>query len=1505
MRMRSWLVSIHQRLRFSQILRRGHQHQKRSIAQSVLIERLEPRQLLTAAAVGLVESKVNTYSAGIQSVPSVAMDAAGDSVVAWASDGQDGSSYGIYAQRYDSTGKATGNEFQVNTFTQDNQYAPVVAMDAAGNFVVAWSSAGQDGSGSGIYAKRYNASGVVQGSEFLVNTYTTNSQTYPSIAMNPTGSFIIGWTSDGQDGDGAGVFAQRFNASAVPQGNEFQVNSTTISTQYDPSVAIDAAGEFVVTWSSLSDGSSYGIYGQRYSAAGSRVGGEFKVNNYTPNRQEKSSVAMDAVGHFVVAWVSAGQDGSGTGIYGQWFDTDGAPAGGEFRANTNTTGDQTNPSVSMDAGGNYVITWDSNGANDSFGIDGQRYKSNLAMDGGEFRVNAYTTGLHFLPSVAMDSTGDFVVAWMSDRDAGTFGIYSQRFVTSGPLVTGVFEELSPNLIQNGDRLRTIPSTLSVIFSDDLNVVNGGANSVTNPSNWSLARYGADVSDEIASITFGSKMIYGKNRYVAVLTFFLPLREGLYQLIARQAISDLGGRILDGESDGFVGGNFRRNFAVAKTVVLGAETRVNTYTANSQSAPKVAMNASGNYVVTWESTNQDGDGRGIFAQRYNAAGIAQGAEFQVNSYTNYDQFEPSVAIDPAGDFVIAWTSYNPDSDGAFGSQGNPLGIYAKKYSAAGAAQTGEIHVNHYILGVQDHPAVAMDATGNFVVAWESAGQDGSGYGIYAERFDSAGNTNGGLNQTLVNSYTQKSQSKPSIAMDPSGDYVIVWQDDNDQNGLGFQGGIYAQRYNSSGTAQAQNLRVNTNFGNGISQYNTSVAMDETGDFVIAWNNVYLLPQKGLTQHFFVRQFSSQGIALGSDFSFDSDSVVIDKKPSVAVNQNGDFIVAWEFDPESASASNVYARRFTSAGSKIDLEIQTNTFTTGVQRSSSVGIDANGNFVVVWSSQNQDGSGDGIYSQRYVTKVAPYLYEIESKPLNAVGSASTPLTSSVLAYDFDSDNWTGATIQISSNFRSGQDVLGFVNTATISGAWNAVTGTLTLTGTDTVSNYRNALRSVTYHNSSGSPNTTLTRTIDIQASDGLLLSNLVSRDLTVMTSISPPMLSGVGGTGTYFENDAPLALASGLTISDPNVVNLASATVSFTNWQIEDRLEFNNIYALQHTLSEDPATHTATFTINGLDTVDHYQTLLRSVVYWDVSDAPNLVTRVASFTVNDGTSNSNAVMRSTAVVAVNDPPLLTAIESSSLVYKANDPAFPPQPLSATLLVNEPDSNNLTSATVQISAGYQNDANGKDILSFTNQLGISGSFNAAAGILALSGTSAVGNYRTALRSVTFSSSGAVVSNATRALTITGIDDFLTPATSLAITRSVTVLTSNIPPGLAGIPTAPLAYARGTAAIAMAPGLFVLDIDSINLASATIQITSNYQNGQDVLAFTSGFGVVSSFDAVTGKLTLTGTTSLANYQTLLRSVTYKTNTSSANILARTISFTINDGIDSSNPVFRTVTLT
>ena len=167
------------------------------------------------------------------------MDADGDFVITWQSNLQDGSSYGVFAQRYNAAGVAQGGEFQVNTYTTSLQTTPSIAMDSDGDFVIAWESV-QDGYGFGIYAQRYNDTGVAQGTEFQVNTYTTNQQLFPSIAMDNDGDFVIAWTNYApQDGSQYGVYAQRYNAAGVIQGTEFQVNTYTTGAEISLSLGID------------------------------------------------------------------------------------------------------------------------------------------------------------------------------------------------------------------------------------------------------------------------------------------------------------------------------------------------------------------------------------------------------------------------------------------------------------------------------------------------------------------------------------------------------------------------------------------------------------------------------------------------------------------------------------------------------------------------------------------------------------------------------------------------------------------------------------------------------------------------------------------------------------------------------------------------------------------------------------------------------------------------------------------------------------------------------------------------------------------------------------------------------------------------------------------------------------------------------------------------------------------------------------------------------------------
>jgi hypothetical protein len=144
------------------------------------------------------------------------MDADGDFVVTWQSNTQDGSGYGVYGQRYNAAGVAQGSEFRVNTTTTAPQTSPSVALDADGDFIVTWSSNGQDGSGYGVYAQRYNAAGVAQGTEFLVNTFTANNQRFPSAAIDSSGDFVVTWQSNGQDGSSYGIYAQRYAIAPAP-----------------------------------------------------------------------------------------------------------------------------------------------------------------------------------------------------------------------------------------------------------------------------------------------------------------------------------------------------------------------------------------------------------------------------------------------------------------------------------------------------------------------------------------------------------------------------------------------------------------------------------------------------------------------------------------------------------------------------------------------------------------------------------------------------------------------------------------------------------------------------------------------------------------------------------------------------------------------------------------------------------------------------------------------------------------------------------------------------------------------------------------------------------------------------------------------------------------------------------------------------------------------------------------------------------------------------------------
>ena len=320
------------------------------------------------------EFHVNAYTAGDQANSEVAMDADGNFVIVFNSRYQDGDSDGVILKRYDSLGNQIGGETVVNDATNGNQTAPDIGMDDDGNFVVTWMD--ESAGNYDLKAQLFDAEGIEVGSEFLVNTYTTSAQLSPRVAMTGDGDFVITWQSQDQEGDNSGgVFAQRFDTEGNKLDSEFHVNIESSNGQENPDVAIDDQGDFVIAWMDYGlDGDYGGIYARRYDSRGNDLSSQFQVNEYTTGRQELPRMAMDADGDFVITWTSKYEDGNNTGVVARQYGRDGQPLGSEFVVNSYTTNSQRNFGIAMDSDGEFIVTFYSRNQYDQDdGVFAKRY----------------------------------------------------------------------------------------------------------------------------------------------------------------------------------------------------------------------------------------------------------------------------------------------------------------------------------------------------------------------------------------------------------------------------------------------------------------------------------------------------------------------------------------------------------------------------------------------------------------------------------------------------------------------------------------------------------------------------------------------------------------------------------------------------------------------------------------------------------------------------------------------------------------------------------------------------------------------------------------------------------------------------------------------------------------------------------------------------------------------------------------------------------------------------
>ena len=547
-------------------------------------------------------------------------------------------------------------------------------------------------------------------------------------------------------------------------------------------------------------------------------------------------------------------------------------------------------------------------------------------------------------------------------------------------------------------------------------------------------------------------------------------------------------------------------------------------------------------------------------------------------------------------------------------------------------------------------------------------------------------------------------------------------------------------------------------------------------------------------------------------------------------------------------------------------------------------------VSWAvSDGSTSNGVSTPSTTDITEVpiAPTLTASGAVAFTAGGSPVVLDATPTVADPDSGGQLAGATVAITAGLLAG-DTLGFVNQNGITGSYNSVTGTLTLSGTASFAAYQSALGSVTFSSSVADPTSggsDLSRTISWSVTDGQLSSATAAS--TVALSPPGPVIN-VTGTTSFTGGGSAIALADLLTINDVASSTLAGASVVITDRITGDALGFTNQHGI--TGNYDPAT--GTLTLAGTASLADYEAALRSVTYSFVSGndpttAGSDLARLINWTVNDGSNSSST--------DVSD---LTVIHAPPTVTVSGNPSFTgggsPVIVASGVTLTDPDSNGLLNGgTVTIGGFLTGDVLSAD----TVGTGISASYNSGTGVLTLAGVDTIADYQTLLQSVRFGTSPANAdataggAHTTRQIQWRVSDGSAQNGFSNTGTSALT--TVNVAPSVTAGGTA--SYTGGGAAITAASGIVLSDPDSNgNLVGATISV-GGFITG-DQLHFTNQNGITGTYQPSTGIVTLAGTASVANYQVALRSITYDFTaggdpTGGGSHSSRTLNWTVTDG--------------
>ncbi len=367
--------------------------------------------------------------------------------------------------------------------------------------------------------------------------------------------------------------------------------------------------------------------------------------------------------------------------------------------------------------------------------------------------------------------------------------------------------------------------------------------------------------------------------------------------------------------------------------------VNSVTEGNQREPSLAADGAGVTLIAWDSDGAALDETEIAGRLVTSDGTPTGDEFQINSHTANSQIRPAVAGFRSGGFVVAWESYIVDTDEdeifvrRFDAAGNPLGTETR-------IDDSEFHL---------HVDVAEVGSGGFVVVWDD------GLDLFGRTFDANGDpADDGfrINEQPGTMYG------PRVASDSSGAFTVVWEDRSEIDGDGS--GVLMRRFDASGAATTGDLQVNTStIGD---QYAPTIGMRGDGSFIVAWE---AYGQQSEGDGAFARLYAADGTSLGGDFRVDDGNSVYAGYVDAAGSES-DFVVVWnEPRDEGSDTLTTRARRVRSDGSLLNV-VDIDPEEQGDQANAVVSAGSRG-VVVAWEGFGPDEQD--IFAQHFDEIDAP--------------------------------------------------------------------------------------------------------------------------------------------------------------------------------------------------------------------------------------------------------------------------------------------------------------------------------------------------------------------------------------------------------------------------------------------------------------------------------------------------------------------------------------------------------